>query len=692
MDKETEKLLERANFYNLSVKPAPKRNFLTSLLPTAGGIIGGIAGSFAAPGIGTAAGGAGGSILGELLAQKLSGEADDGIDKGNLLEEGAFGTLGGIGKAAKSIRGASSVFRAGEGIGEAANILRTGVPTVGKVAKGGLLAKLGGKLERSGDNLLGTQANLTRAETRQLGRGLNPATVLGDINKRTGLTSMESMANVGSNVTGKEGVFNELRKNAIGNTKGVDIGDLRNVADDLLLDKAPLITGNKRTSVLDSVKNNIVKSYGGSKGSLSKLADPYEAFDAASKFDAMAADLTRGATVSAADRQLASVYKGLSKTINNRLFSADGVAEGLQLAKPQAKEALLALAKTAPRKEASAYTALAKELDAITDVPGLRKAQSSFVNLGKIDEATANARAGAGAALGGQMQGAGKLVQRPTNLLAMPLDAATPAIGGALSKGGSILQSLGGGGAKAGGSGTIPGLLKMQGLRGAMAVMGGGQPQQAEAAPVDPMTGAPLGAASALGGSPEMMGGSQMGMGTPQQPQSMYSREAAAQDIQRDLQATGGKNMDKYMALWEFLNPQVDEKSTKLSEGQQARSDLITSLGMAGNIMDQGSINYGPIGSRVEGIKSIFNAADPETMSYKNVIGQVRGAITKARAGASLTEGELKLLDTYTPKDTDSEQVVRSKLEQLNNLYGSSAPTGGGLAAEDILSQLQAAY
>lgn len=176
-------------------------------------------------------------------------------------------------------------------------------------------------------------------------------------------------------------------------------------------------------------------------------------------------------------------------------------------------------------------------------------------------------------------------------------------------------------------------------------------------------------------------------LGGSQQPQSMYSRENAAMDIQRDLQATGGKNMDKYLQLYEFMNPEPSKDSQKpLSEAQQNRQDLMTSLGMAEDVMAGGSINYGPIGSRIEGIKSIFNAADPETMSYKNVIGQVRGAITKARAGASLTAGELKLLDTYTPKDTDSEQVVRSKLQQLNALYGGTEPVGG-VNPQDILSQ-----
>jgi hypothetical protein len=49
------------------------------------------------------------------------------------------------------------------------------------------------------------------------------------------------------------------------------------------------------------------------------------------------------------------------------------------------------------------------------------------------------------------------------------------------------------------------------------------------------------------------------------------------------------------------------------------------------------------------------------------------------------------MLAQYTPSDTDSEQVVRSKLAQLRNLYGYNAPTGGG-TLEDTLMQMQGGY
>src|SRR5690606_14187855 len=98
-----------------------KRSFMMSLLPTATSILGGIGGTFLAPGAGTAAGGAAGGAVGEWLAQKLSGEK---TNLGKIGFEAGFGALGGIGKAAKSVKGASEVIRAGEGIRDAASVLR----------------------------------------------------------------------------------------------------------------------------------------------------------------------------------------------------------------------------------------------------------------------------------------------------------------------------------------------------------------------------------------------------------------------------------------------------------------------------------------------------------------------------------------------------------------------------------------
>jgi len=168
--------------------------------------------------------------------------------------------------------------------------------------------------------------------------------------------------------------------------------------------------------------------------------------------------------------------------------------------------------------------------------------------------------------------------------------------------------------------------------------------------------------------------------GQPQQPSNPFgiSLEDVGAQMKEALTKGDTKGYgvlsDLYDRIYEYESNAADsgkDSDKALSQGEQERADLIKSLGLTQGAVDAGSINYGPIGSRIEDIKSIFNAADPETLSFRNMVSGLQGAITKARAGASLTDGEKALLMQYTPNVTDSEQQVRSKLEQLRNLYGS---------------------
>lgn len=164
-------------------------------------------------------------------------------------------------------------------------------------------------------------------------------------------------------------------------------------------------------------------------------------------------------------------------------------------------------------------------------------------------------------------------------------------------------------------------------------------------------------------------------------------KNALAQGDTKTYQALA----DLYDRIYEYESTESKDRASQkpLSQFQQERADLIKALGMTQSAVDGGSIEYGPIGAAINNVKALFNSADPETLAYKNTVSGLRAAITKARAGTSLTEGEKALLAQYTPSDTDSEQVVRSKLKQLQALYGSTAPTGGGTSLEDLLVNYQ---
>lgn len=598
---------------------------------------------------------------GSLLDKGLRGEQITGGDV--ATEVGLSLVPFGLGKVA---RGAGALLRGGKA-----------------AAGGGLKGRLGQALENRGQDLLGSQANLTRAEGRRI--GANPSDVLGSINQRTGLTRMDDMAQVAKGVTGRDGAYSELTRNAVGNIPGVDIGDLRTMGSDILANKAPLITGRQKDSLLESFKNAGVTMRGGASGTLNPLADPSAALDTSRNFRAMASDIKKSATVSAKDQQLANVYNDLAKSIEDSIYKSPGINEGLKMASPDRARDLLAMAENAPnRAQAKAYRKLADEVKNIGDVPALRTAQKDFVNLGKIDEATARAMQGAGAQLGDQMQGLGKIVQKPTNIVAMPLNAATPAVGGLMTRAGRALQGTGGG------SGMLSSplaqfLLPQAGARLGADVLGLRGSQEASAMPSDTseVSGAGGQAASLLGGS----GG--------QEESTIYTREAAAQDIQNDLQATGGANMEKYLKLYEFLNPQGTgvgkaNANTQKALAQSANADS-TLRQLEGMLQGAGGAS-GPVGGNIasflggvglnNNVKTYNDLASGSVTQIAKALGET-GAMSDADRAAYMN---------LLPKVTDTPQVAAAKFEALRERMAAAQQNtlqyGAGNGVEEALAAL----
>lgn len=627
-----------ANYKPIDLKPKKKdpKNFWLDQISTAGGILGGIAGLPLGV-LGAAGGSAIGSGLGEGIENFIAG--DDPTK--NVLQEAVLGGVLGAGP------------------------LRLGGAVLGKVAP-----RAGKAVEQAGKNLLGSQANLTRAEVRKL--GTTPAETMGTINQQTGLTNINHMADVGRNVTGESGVLSELTRNAIGNTKGVDISDLQKLADDLLVNKAPSVTGSVRKNLKEQVKNNVVKAYGGSKGSLSTNADPFGAFDVARSFEANAARLRTLPTPTAADKELADVYGSLSREINRRLFNSPGVAEGVAMARPQAAASFRQLAQQAPTKtERRAYEKLAQQAEQLTDVAGVRSAQAPYVQLGKINDASAAAQSGAAAQFGDNLQGLGRIVQRPTNMVALPLNAATPQVGGALT---NIGRNLQGGGSPV----TAKGLAARVGLGGtASSLLGQGIEPQGSLE--DALMQMPSESVGASYGTEDPIAGQAA-------EQSPYTRDNLTQDIQRDP-----KNADKYIsyfqALQEVYAPPEQPKLSSATAGAitdmykgiqtlQDLQDLVSSGDYAGGVV-QGNIRQ-------------FNPFDTQFKQQQALIDASRQIVGKALEGGVLRKEDEEKYRKILPTLQDAPEVAASKVDYIknviaNNLQAYSGLVSNGSPLEDAL-------
>lgn len=655
--------------------------FPTSLISEGGAVGGAALGTALLPGIGTIVGGGLGAVLGRLGENKVR---DDRWGVGDALKEGTLETaLLGAGKAFKAVKGARA---AAKGLGAADDVAK-GASRVGRAGR---------RIEQAGNDLLGTQANLTRPELRKIGV-VRPGDVIGEVQKRTGIKNLDTAATVASNVTGSNGVYSELVRNAVGNTPGVDIGDLRRVADDLLTNKAALLTPSQRRNVVEQVKNTLVKSYGGSGGSLNPLANPLEAFESANMFRGLARQLDSVPTKTEVGKQLSSVYKGLAEAIEKRLYSAPGLDEGIRLAIPDRVADLRKLAaRAASKSERTAYNKLADELSKVKNIRQARSLQKAFVDVSNIDEATARAMSGAGARVGDQMQGLGKLVQRPTNMVAVPLNAATPTAGAAAARVGRAMQGVGDFAQISGQAGRA--------LSGARSGAGASLVESLinPGAPVEPQQPQALeGELLAGGGGAGTMGGGQMGQLPSAATNSIFAPENAEAGVASILQQGGDfEDVEQYLSLVEALQGLsggaggggLDLNNTAIT----AISDTQAGLDQLDKLAEtyRSSSANNPVIGRLRGL----NPFDTDAQAFDSQLRLTRQIIGKALEGGVLRKEDEAKYSAILPNRGDTDQAALAKLEFIRNDIGQKLQTfiqnqgqfgGGGTSLDDVLMGAQ---
>jgi len=109
-----------------------------------------------------------------------------------------------------------------------------------------------------------------------------------------------------------------------------------------------------------------------------------------------------------------------------------------------------------------------------------------------------------------------------------------------------------------------------------------------------------------------------------------------------------------------------EKKSAKQLDREELGYGVDTAIEM---LNSKNPPKVGPMGieSRLEEFKGAFNAGDPNTIAFNKVIAEMTASIAKARGGTSFTANEQKLLNTYSPRIGDSEQMLRAKLTALKN-------------------------
>lgn len=636
------------------------------------------AASVAGIGLDVLGAGTGASVLGGGLKQAIG----QGLKQGAIYG-GAQGALQpvkekGGGATAEDIGGGALV---GAGLGSALGGV-TGATTgvLGKIlnrnttqGRGPSLKKLGSKIERAGNDLLGTQANLTRAESRI--NNFKPSDVMGSINKRTGLSSMDDMAEVGKNLTGEgeNSLLDTITRSAVGESKGVDVGDLRKIAQTSIDNGGSVLSKNQRKQILDNMTQAGVTMRGGSQGSLSSLADPGKALDQANVFRSTARDLTKGLNVSAEQRQQAKIYNQVARQIEDAIYNSPGVGESLPLLKKAGVDDLLFKAADATsagnKAQAKAYKQLANELGEVKDIAQLRKMKRDFVDLSKIDEATARAQSGAGAQLGDNMQGLGKLFQRPSNLLAVPLNAMTPKTGSWVAKAGRMLKgdkinqdslnlafnpapgekALNGTTRDALGSLINPTVSRLASVAPNQSFETSGQPVESSNEAVIPE----------LSGSTSEQTSGENGLFTEANIQNL---------ILQDLQGNDGKNIDKLIKLYEtFGKGSTASKTTAKQQESKARANAGLSA------LDQIEDAFTGAGGGQGFLGNLTNAAgslklNPQAEAYNRIRNSAISLIARGLGGSAQgSDRDRADIEQALPSLTDSPEAARIKIKALRD-------------------------
>lgn len=618
-------------FRKQPVQQKKKKNFWLDQISTAGGILGGIGGSFIAPVAGTAGGAAAGSALGEAIEKMID---PNSTDWGNVAQEGIIGGIMGAGPI-KLLKGA----------GAGAKALATGADDVVGVASKAALTPL---RQKAGQAILGAADNLAVKNFR-----LTPTQLTkfqgkfgedaGQVIRKYGFQSADDIT-----------------------TKGIE--PLQQQFDDAITG----ITGVTK----DSLKTNLMKR-------VNKLstAGPSDTKAVGGQLKKEADNLLKGygdvidaKELNLIRRQFDDLVNYTEKAANPARYGvnkrmADGIRETLQQA-----------------DQTGNLKNVGRELNKLRQLSDIASKQSQL-GRGSLPFGLTNLLGGGvGAGIAGGPAGAiggaaaTAAVNSPTGRRL--------AMSGAEKLGGKLAATKGGQ--------SSLGIAGRIGATGMLRGAGGSQEdpmlnsQSLENSDMSMMTPTTMNATT---NASNMMGEQYQ---TQQDPSSPFAPQNLESAIMQIMQQGGDMgDVSKFLTVAKTMQELTggnQAQAKPLSQGQQERADLIKALDNTEGIMSTGSINYGPIGSRVEGVKSMFNAADPETLAFKNTVSGLRAAITKARAGASLTPGELKMLAQYTPSDTDSEQVVRSKLAQLRGLYGYQAPIGGGSSLEDAIMQSQYAY
>lgn len=186
----------------------------------------------------------------------------------------------------------------------------------------------------------------------------------------------------------------------------------------------------------------------------------------------------------------------------------------------------------------------------------------------------------------------------------------------------------------------------------------------------------------------------------PQQVESKYSLDQALMDIQKDQQATGGKNIPEILSIYKAVA--AAEKTQKPSAAMEKQQ---LQVGGVQDVYNQISTAFAEAGGgrgRVPGLVGKYAGTagfDQKAYNYNQFRDSMVAPLARAISGevGVLTDADIKRADGLLPKITDSQTEAKNRLMKLQNAISQKKQrvSGGGGNSNDleaVLAQLQGAY
>ena len=193
----------------------------------------------------------------------------------------------------------------------------------------------------------------------------------------------------------------------------------------------------------------------------------------------------------------------------------------------------------------------------------------------------------------------------------------------------------------------------------------------------DPVTGKPLytapttkalsGGGSVSGGGGRAGGGGTGSAGLSSTAQAVINGTLRLSDLTPTVRGQIGAELDK-------AGYRQDARLSPTQQGEIADAQTINEL--ADRVLSYNADNklegVGPVaGSFGSAYDTLTGAGSAEAHDVRQLVGNIRGTIAKLRGGTSFTPNEEAMLNSYTPKVTDNQAIVISKLNGLKQFLAS---------------------